>query len=165
MKNTHIMYGFLTALAMIILGVLLYVTGNAFSKGGQYLNYVPYIAGILINAIAFSKANGHNVTFGNVFSSCFKMSAIITLVMLVWSFIFMALFPQMMEKGLETARASMEAKNMTAEQIDQAMKFGTNKIFIAFILIFSNMFQGLIFSLIGAAIAKKNPQQPKVQAL
>jgi len=160
MKNTHIVYGFVTALAIIIVNLVLYVTGNAFNSWAQYVGYVPFLIGLILNANAFSKANEEGVTFGKLFASCYKACAIITLVVLAWSYIAFAIFPDMMDKGMEMARQKMsERGNISQEQMDQGMEMTRKyfKVFMAMGIIFGYMFVGAIFSLIGAGLAKKKP--------
>jgi hypothetical protein len=81
--------------------------------------------------------------------------------MIIFTFLFIYLFPDIKEKGLEAARKGMVEKNMTQEQITQAMGF-TQKFFMVFvigaILVFY-LFFGAIASLIGAGVTKKNPVQ------
>lgn len=156
-KQTHLMYGSLTGLAIIIIMVILYVAGLAFKPWAQWVGYVPFLIGLILNAQAYSKANDNYVTYGNVWGSCFKASAIITLVVLAWSFISMFIFPEMKEKGMEIARERMTQKNMSDEQIDQALEW-TKKFFIPAMIagvIFGYMIMGAILSLIAAAIPKK----------
>lgn len=165
MKQTHIMYALVTGIVMIILGVILYIAGVAFKPGMQYVSYIPFLIGIILNAIAFSKANDGFVTFGNVFSSCFKACAVITLMSLVWAFIAMMIFPDMMEKGMEIARQKMSEQGMSDEKMEQAMEW-TRKYFKAFMtagIVFGYMFWGALFSLIAAAIAKKKGPNPNMQ--
>lgn len=166
-KQTHIMYGFLTALAMIIVNIVLYIAGLSFEPWAQYVTYIPFLIGIIMNAMAFSKANDEYVTFGNVFGSGFKASSIIALTMLVWSFIFLMIFPEMKEKGMEMARESMAKRQLSDEQIDQGLEM-SRKYFTVFMVagvIFSTLFFGAIFSLLGAAIAKKKGDNRPPQAL
>jgi hypothetical protein len=166
-KNTHIMYGFITGLAYIIVSLVLYVMGLSFEPWAPYVTYLPFLAGIILNALAYSKANDHYVTFGNVFSSGFKASAIITLMLLVWSFISLWVFPEMKEKAIEMASERMSSQNMSEEQIDQTMEM-TKKymtLFMVMGVVFGTMFFGLIFSLLGAAIAKKKGNTPPPQVL
>lgn len=160
MKQTHITYGFITALVMIIAGVILYISNLSFESWSQYVSYAIFLVGIILNANAFSKANDADVTFGKVFSSGFKASAIVTLATIAWSFISLMIFPDIMEKGMEMARAKMEERGLGQDMIDQQMEM-TRKYFKAFMvggILFMYMFVGALFSLIGAAIAKKNPR-------
>jgi hypothetical protein len=160
MKNTHFIYGLVTALAMIVLGVVLHIADLSFEPWVQWVTYLVMLVGIILNAIAFSKANNHNVTFGNVFSSGFKATALIIIIMIVWSFISMMLFPEIKEKAIEMAREKMEAQGGSEEAIEMGIEM-TQKYFTAFMIggiVGGFLFFGAIFSLIGAAIAKKNPQ-------
>ena len=165
LKKTHLMYGFIIGLIMIIINVILYMTGVAFNPDMQYINYLsylPFLIGIILNGIAFSKANDGFVTFGNVFGSCFKACAIVTIVLLVWSIASLAIFPDIKQKGLEMIQQSMVKKNLSDEQIDKAMEM-TKKSFSLFMIagvIFGTMFWGALFSLLGAAFAKKKGNSP-----
>lgn len=156
------MYGLVTAIALIVVGLILYLTDLSFESWSQWVTYAVFLVGIIMNATAFSKANDHYVTFGNVFSSGFKASAIITLIMIAWGFIMMAIFPEMKEKGMEMARESMEKRGSTEEQIEQGMEMTRNyfTVFMVGGILFGYMFFGAIFSLIGAAIAKKKGELP-----
>src|SRR4051812_41535426 len=106
--QTHIPYGIIIALAMIIIGVILEVTGLTYKPGLQWIGSIVFLIGIILNAQAFSKANDADVTFRQVFASGFKATAIVAIVMFVWSFIVLMVFPGMYERGLEMARAKME---------------------------------------------------------
>lgn len=162
--QTHMKYGLLTGIAMIVLGLILHVTGQSFQTWSQYVTYIPLLAGLILNAQAFAKANNHFVTFGNVFSSGFKACAIVTLIMLAWGVISLYIFPDMREKAMEIAEKSMAQRGMSDEQIQEALEM-TKKFFIPFMMggiLFSTMFYGAILSLIAAAIPKKmgNNQTP-----
>lgn len=163
MKQTHLMYGLVTAIVMVVLSTVLYVMNLSFKPGMQYVTYIPFLIGVILNAVAFSKANDANVTYGNVFGSGFKMSALVTIIILVWSFISMMIFPEMATKGMELARQSMMEKNMSEEQIDKAMTFMEShfKLFMVIGVVFWTILFGAIFSLIGAAVAKKNGVRPQ----
>jgi cytochrome bd-type quinol oxidase subunit 2 len=137
--------------------------GAAFVPGVQYLQYLVMLVGLILNAIAFSKANEGFVTFGNVFGSCFKATLIVTLILVAWSVASGFAFPEMKEKALEMAREKM-AKNskVTDEQMEMSMNMMRNHwntIIVAGSL-FSTLFAGALFSLIGGAIAKKHGERP-----
>jgi MFS family permease len=156
-KQTHIIYGFLTGLAMVILSVILYVVGLAFESWSQWLSYIPFFIGLVLNAMNYAKANDNYVTYGNVWGSGIKASMIITLVVLAWGIISTFVFPEMREKGMEMARERMAQKDMSDEQIDQALQM-TQKYFLPFMIagvVFGTMIAGAILSAIAAAFPKK----------
>ena len=163
-KQTHIVYGFITGIIMVIIGLTLYLTGLAFkSNSMQYVSQIPFLIGIVLNAIAFSKANDGFVTFGNVFGSCFKMAMIVAIVMVGWSIICIFLLPEMKTKAMEMARENMvKNSKVTDEQIDMSLNIMSkywNVIMLAG-AVFGTLLYGAIFSLIGGAIAKKNGERP-----
>lgn len=160
--QTHIPYGFVIALAMIVVGVILEVTRLSDKPGMQWIGMIVFLVGIILNAQAFSKANNADVTFGQAFGSGFKATAIVAIVMVAWSFIALMIFPGIYTRALEKAQNDMAAKgNMSEEQMDMALNF-TRKYFKLLMVagaLFGTLVMGAIFSLIGAAIAKKAPRQ------
>jgi len=162
-KNTHMMYGFITGLIMSAVGAILYLSGVALKPGMQYVSYIPFLIGLILNAQAFTKANDGFVSYGNVFSSCFKATAIITLILLLWSLLSGVIFPHMKDEILEMTHKKMaENPKMTDEQIDMAMNM-TKKYWTVFMVagvVFITLFWGAIFSLIAAAIPKKKGAAP-----
>ncbi|MFI5195637.1 MAG: DUF4199 domain-containing protein [Chitinophagales bacterium] len=165
-KQTHIVYGFITGIIMVIVSLVLYLTGIMFK--GNYismLSMVPFLIGIILNGMAYSKANEGFVTFGNVFGSCFKLSMIVTIVLVVWNIIALFALPEMKTKIMEMSREAM-AKNpkVTDEQIEMSVNMMKKywNVFAIGGVIFSTLFWGAIFSLIGSAISKKNGERPGV---
>lgn len=162
-KQTHIAYGLVSGILMVIVGVIIYLTGKAFVMGMQYVAYIPLLGGIIMNGIAYSKANDGYVTFGNVFGSCFKMSMIVGILMVGWSLLSVFLFPEMKDKAIEMARQQM-AKNpkMTDEIMDMSLNY-TRKYWNVILVagsIFGALFYGAIFSLIAGAVATKKGERP-----
>ncbi len=161
-KQTHIAYGFITALALVILYVIFQVSGLSEQKWVQYVGWAIMLVGLVLNGMAFSKANNADVRFGQVFSSCFKATAIITIVVVIWTVAMFWIFPGMETQMLEKARQAMaEKQNMSEEQIEKGMALTRKffKVFMAAGSLFGTLIVGLIFSLIAAVVAKKNPQQ------
>lgn len=160
-KQTHIPYGFITALAMIIVGVILEVAKLNMNPAIQWLGMLPFLIGIILNAQAFSKANDADITFGQAFGSGFKASAIVAICMVAWSLISLMIFPDIQTRAIDKAQTDMMKKGMSEEQIDMAIGM-TRKYFKVFAVggaLLGTLFMGAIFSLIGAAIAKKQPRQ------
>lgn len=156
-KNTHIPYAVVTALVMIVVGVILKVMHLEYQSGMQWIGFIPFLAGIILNATAFSKANDGFVSFGQVFGSGFKATAIITLILIVWSFVSLAIWPDTVDIAIQKAEADMLKKGMPEDQVSMSLEM-TRKYFKVFMVagvLFGMLFFGAIFSLLGAAIAKK----------
>jgi uncharacterized membrane protein YciS (DUF1049 family) len=158
-------YGFVAGIIMVALSVLLYVTGLSFKyEWMSYVVQIPFLVCIILNAQAYSKANDGYVTFGNVFGSCFKMSMIVAIVMVGWMIAAIYIFPEMKDKAIELARTKMAEKSPNASDEYIETSIGVVSKYWNYIMvgsaIFGSLFFGAIFSLIGAATAKKNGPRP-----
>ncbi len=159
--------GLLISLVLIVFGLVLYFSGLGKQQSVQFLQYVILGGGIIWACIDYAKKLEGNVTFGNTFAHGFKVTAAITAIIAVYTFIALKfIMPEMLDYTLEQARKGMaENKQMNAEQIDQALEM-TKKFFIPFAIagvIVAFLIFGVIFSLIGAAVAKKNPNYNPLQ--
>jgi hypothetical protein len=161
---THIVKGLLVALILIVLGIAAHLLG--FENAGWY-RWVPLIFlffAIIWACVYYSNQMHGQVTFGNLFSHGFKMSAIVTIILILWSVLAITLiFPEMKEKAIETARQQMEDRGQLSDsQIDQSLEI-TRKYFLLFVIaltLFGTLIVGAIASLIGAGVAKKKPVNP-----
>lgn len=158
------MYGFITGLIMIVIRAAMVTTKMNLDPKMQWIGsiaYVVFLIGLLMNASAFSKANNLDVTFGQAFSSCFKASAIVALVVTAWSLLSLVIFPNLERDMLEmTHQELIKQGKLSEEQIETAMGW-TKKLFKVSTIagvVFLTMFVGALFSLIAAAVAKKNPK-------
>ncbi len=161
--TTPLTKGIAISLILIVLGLVTYFLdlGTSGTQTLQWVGYLVFIVAIIWSVNIYGKQIDYNAGFGNYFSHGFKISALVTLIMIVFTVIFIYLFPDIKEKGIEAARKGMAEKNMTQEQIDQAIGF-TQKFFMVFVIggaLVFYLFFGAIASLIGAGITKKNPVQ------
>ena len=164
---TPVTKGLIITLLLIVFGLITYFTGQMQNKSLSSIQYLILLGGIIWSCIIYAKQMNGNVTFGNVFAHGFKTTAVITALICVYTFVALKfLFPDMLDKGLEEARKNMEEQGkLTEEQIEQGMTMA-RKFAVPFamggILIFFAII-GAIASLIGAGVAKKNPQDPFTQ--
>jgi hypothetical protein len=156
--------GLVISLFIIIFSMVLYFTGQTTNQTLSYLQYVILISGIIWSCVSFAKQLNGNVTFGNVFAHGFKTTAVVIVLVTIYTILAIkVLFPEMLNIIIEQAKENMrKQQNVTDEQIDKGVSFMKNN-FMTFavagtILLFGIV--GLISSLIGAAVAKKNPQDP-----
>ncbi|GAA0547904.1 DUF4199 domain-containing protein [Chitinophaga japonensis] len=158
-NKIHLQYGLILSAILVLLSVLYYVMNLNTAKWTQWVNILIMFAGVIFTCIQYAKANDGNVTFGNVFASGFKTTAIIALITVLFGVLFVLIFPEIKEKALEQVRLDMEKQGQSDEVIENAIAM-TDKMFMVFMLaggIFGTLFFGAIASLIGAAVAKKNP--------
>lgn len=154
--------GTLIALILIVIGLATYFTGQTQNKAVGSIGMILYLVAIAYSTILYAKQNNGNVTFGNAFADGFKTSAAATALFVVYTFLAVKfIMPDLADLSLEQARKGMEEKNnLTPEQIEQSLAM-VKKFFIPFAIggaLFIYLILGLIASLIGAAIAKKNPE-------
>lgn len=159
---------FLTALILtLVLFVLDIVAGFAHFKFATWYRWLPAIilfVIVLLACVNYASQKNGDVTFGNVFSFGFKVSAITgCLAVITFLLSVYLIFPDTRDQVLDQARTQMEKQgNLSEEQINAALDI-TRKFFLPFGIAGAVIFTiivGAIGSLIGAAIAKKNPQSP-----
>ena len=150
--------GLLIALIVIILGIAGYFTGLGFSTWYNWVVNAIMFAAIIIACVHFANQKQGYVTFGNVFLHGFKITAVVAIIVLVYSLLaFTVLFPDMKEKIFEMQQAQMEKQGLDDDKLEQATTM-MKKYFMIFLVIgviFGTLVLGSIASLIGAAVAKK----------
>jgi Protein of unknown function (DUF4199) len=160
--TTPVTKGIAISLILIVISLVTYFLNLMDNKGMQYVGYVIFIVAIIWSVNSYGKQINYDSTFGNYFAHGFKVSSVVTVLMILFTIIFILLFPEIKEKGIDEARKNMEAKgNMSSEQIDQAITF-TQKFFMVFIIGGALVFYlilGAIASLIGAGVTKKEPNK------
>lgn len=158
--------GLIISLIIIVLGIIGYFTDIAFSGWYNWVVNIIMFVAIIFACVHFANEKEGYVTFGNVFSHGFKVTAVIAVILLVYSLLSTTLlFPEIKEKTIEMQRLKMEEKGMADDQIETAMEF-TKKYFTAFMIfgvLLGTLIFGCIASLIGAAVAKKKPINPMNQ--
>ena len=158
---TPVTKGLLIALVTIVISVIGYMAHIEQASWFRWISTVVMCVGIIWACIYYAQQMDGNVTFGNVFVHGFKVSAVITVVSIIYfALAITVLFPEMKDKALETARQKMEeGGKMSEEQINQGLEM-TRKFFMPFAIgaiLFGTLIAGAIASLIGAAVAKKKP--------
>ncbi len=155
-------YGIILGLIMILISVITYVTGLAL-EGAQWPNWIYYVAFPIIILYAISQFKKQNLNVLSL-SQALKIGVLIgvfsAIVITIYSMIFNYLIdPEFMSQMMEVARDKMlENPKMTEEIVDQSMKFvemfSNPAISGAFMIAMSAIF-GLIYSLIGGLIMKR----------
>lgn len=153
--------GLIVSLILIIYGIVLYFTGQSQNKSLGLLQLVILVIGLIISCIVFAKQQNGNVTFGNVFAHGFKTTAAIIVIMVLYTVVSINfLFPEMIDLAVNQARIDMEKRgDLNDDQITQAIQM-SRKFFTPFAIggiVLGFGIIDVIASLIGAGVAKKNP--------
>jgi hypothetical protein len=162
--TSHIIKGAILGGISILFSIIIYVFNLYTNQWLNWLSYAILIGGIIYGNILFANQNENNVTFGNIFAHGFKTTAVIIVITVIYTLLALyVLFPDMVEKIIEMSRVEMEKNpKLTDEMIEQGITM-TRKLFLPFAIagaIFGTGFLGALGSLIGAAVAKKNPVDP-----
>jgi hypothetical protein len=159
--------GLIISLVLIVFGLVVHFAGLGQVKSLQLIQYIILGGGLIWSCISYAKENNGNVTFGNTFAHGFKVTAAVTAIIAVYTFLAVKfIMPEMVDYAIDEARKEMtKAATMSSEQIEQAISM-TRKFFLPFAIagvIVGFLVLGVIFSLIGAAVAKKNPNYSPLQ--
>lgn len=90
--------GLITGIAMILISVLIYYTKGNFQNKLQYITYSVYVAGIVWTLIEFSKSSANTNKFGAYFSQGFKCFIVVTLLMVIFTVVFLLTQPQLKDE-------------------------------------------------------------------
>jgi len=151
------------SLILIVMSVVAYIAGVDQQTWYKWVSIIIFFGGIVYACMNYGKQLDGQVSFGNCFAYGFKTSAVITCFMLLFSVIFLLIFPEIKEKAMDAARKQMEERGgVTEDQIEAGIAFA-RKSFMLFLIvgvIFIYLIAGVIASLVGAGLTKKNPQSP-----
>ncbi len=163
------MKGLIISLILIVIGVATYLLAPELQQNRtvQLISSLLIVAGIVWATMQYGKDMNGNVTFGNLFAHGFKTTAVVTVIMVVYTLLALTvIFPEMKDKAIEAAQTQMEKEGKLSEaQIDQALAM-TRKLFMPFAIggvVVVYLLFGALGSLIGAAIGKKNPNPQPFQ--
>ena len=152
--------GIIIGLVLIVLNLIVHFTHQDDNKVLGGLGIIIFIGGIIAVTIQFSKQNKGQLTFGNLFAHGFKVSAIVTLIMILWIVLsYIVIFPDIPQRIMDMQRVEALKKGISEADLNKALGF-TQKYFttlaVGGALIFY-AFMGLIGALLGAAFSKKVP--------
>ena len=153
--------GLITGAVMIVMSVCIYLTRKNFENGLQYIVYSTYVAGILWTLFTFKKETGGNATFKQYFSEGFKCFIVVTLLMVLFTLVFILLHPEMKEQVAISAQKEFESsKDLTPADVENRVAIA-KKMFLPGLLmgaVFGYLVIGALISVITAGFlsAKKN---------
>jgi hypothetical protein len=159
---SHLVAGLIIGAIMIIFSLVVEFAGLQQIKGVPLIGYGIIMASLILFITMYGKAMNSQVTFGNLFSYGFKTTAVLMLIMILFTIIFFLLFPDIKEKIFDLTRQKMEERNMSDDEIEKALSLWKRMFWVFTIggiaLVYAVV--GAIASLIGAAITKKKPISP-----
>jgi len=160
---SHFVAGILIGAVLIIYSLALNFAGKGQDRTLGWIAYLLFVVGLIVFINLYGNAKNNEITFGGLFSYGFKATAIATLLIVICLVIVISIMPDFKQKILDAMRQGMEDQGkLDDDKIDQTVKM-FSKNFILFVVggaLFMYLLFGVIASLIGAAITKKNPVSP-----
>jgi hypothetical protein len=154
--------GLIVSGALVAFSLVLWATVSDINtqKYLGWINYLILAAGYYFYTVQYRNEHKNGaLTFGEAFVFMLFMTIVISLVQAVYTYVLMVwLDPAMIQKMLDIATEEMYKKDIPEEQIEQSMKmmsFMFQPWLLAIMSIFSNMFGGIIMSLIIGLFTKK----------
>ena len=152
--------GLMLSLILIVIDLIGGFAHLRFESWFKWISTLVAAIAIIVFCIQFGKRQVDGVTFGKVFGYGFKISLIVSAVMVVYTLLSMyVIFPELIDQILTKTRTDLQAAGkLTDDQIDtqvamtkKFMQPGILSIFVFLITLFFNT----IASLLGAAFTKK----------
>ena len=145
--------GLITGAVMIIISICIFIAKGNFENGLQYITYTTYVAGILWAIFTFKKQTGNTATFKQYFAEGFKCFIVVTLLMVLFTLVFILLQPQLKEQMATLMRAGY-SKAVDLTPVDIENRIATAKKFFlpGYVMgaVLGYLFIGALISLIAA---------------
>lgn len=154
--------GLLTGLVMAGLS-LFFFYGLQWPLNGkeQYAVYTVYLAGILWSLVSFMQGEAETRTFKDYFSAGFKTFVVVTLLMVVFTFIFFSFDTSYRESGIaENNKLLLAEGNHTPAEIESNAA-QLRKIFMPMMLgitLFKYLVLGALVTAVGAGFLSQRKQ-------
>ena len=155
MKNLSATYkGLITGLLMVLISVGIYFYRGSFENKLQYITYFVYVAGIVWALIGYKQSGAEPKTFKSYFSQGFRCFIVVTLIMVVFTWVFLMMNPALKQEMATQYRADLiKQGNYTPPEIDK-MVLKAKDYFITMLTsmaIFGYLVIGALVTLIGSA--------------
>ncbi len=160
--KSALMSGLYLVVVLILFSVVLYATGNSFSKVAQYGTYPIVILGIIYSQISYKKALGGTMNYGQALGIGILAMVFASFLSGLFTYLLYAVIDPSMQEQLRafTEEQLVQKGNIPEEQLDTVIEMTTKfqkPIFMFFSAIFGGAFMGTVISLITAIFIKKNP--------
>ncbi len=160
MMSLILRWGLIISFALMAISIIVYVAGMSTNKAVGWINYILMFVGVIFATKVYrdEKCAGF-ISFGHAFKFGFLTLFLVGLITSIYTYIFFAYIdPTLINQILAQIENDMLNSGQSDEQIELAMsyteKFMTPGWMVAWVLV-GCVFMGAIFSLISAAIMKK----------
>ncbi len=147
--------GLITGAAMIAMSFIIYYTKGGFDNKLQYVTYSIYLLGVVWALYDFSKQAGDDTKFGSYFSTGFKCFIVVTLLMVLFTLVFLLMHPEMKEQMAVNVKESLlKQGNKTPKEIDETIAMAKKSFMPALLMaaVFSYLVIGALVTAVTSAV-------------
>jgi len=162
MRNITATYkGLITGALMIVVSILIYLAKGNFDGNLQYIVYGLYVVGIVWTLFDFRKNAAGSPTFKEYFAQGFKCFIVVTLLMVLFTLIFILLHPELKEAMAANMQVELaKNKDMVPSDVNKTIATAKKVFLPAYLMgaVFSYLVIGTLITLIGSGFlsAKQN---------
>lgn len=165
-KKIIINYGVLLGILSVLLGVVLYVTGNIAEQNwiASAVGFIVIVASIVLGLKAYKTANNGYLVLVDALKIGVGIALIGGIISVIWTILLMNVIePDMVNQILDVQREQMieQYPDMSEEQQEQALSMAakfTSPLMISAFALIGNLFFGFIISLIAGLIMQKKEE-------
>ncbi|RIH63137.1 DUF4199 domain-containing protein [Mariniphaga sediminis] len=162
--KSSLTYGLYLGIAIILISVIFYVTGNPFAKSAQWISYGVMIAGVIIAQFSYRKLLGEVMTYSQALAIGVLTMLFASVITGFFTYLLYAIIDPSLQEQLRLSIEEQLVKQgrVPEEQIDMAVEMAAKfqKPAIMFVMsILSGTFVGLIISLITSIFTQKKPKE------
>jgi hypothetical protein len=154
MKNISAKYkGLITGSVMILISIGIYAAKNNFENGLQYIGYGTYVAGIIWTLFTYKRETSNTATFKQYFAEGFKCFIIVTLMMVLFTLVFIITHPELKEEMAALMRTEYsKSKDLLPVDIENKIVAAKKMYLPGYLMgaVLGYLFIGSLISVVGA---------------
>lgn len=127
--------GLLTGIVMILVSIVIFYMKENFENKLQYITYSVYVAGLIWALVDYSKRPDTEHKFGKYFSQGFKCFIVVTLLMVIFTAVFLFSHPLLRDEMGSVYRTDLlKTGNYTMPEIDEKIMMAKKSFFPAMLM-------------------------------
>jgi formate/nitrite transporter FocA (FNT family) len=160
--KSSLTYGLFLGIALVLVSVIFYATGNTFARSAQFISYGVMIAGIVIAQLQFRKSQGDVMTYAQALGVGVLTMLFASVITGFFTYLLYAIIDPSLQDQLKLSveeqivKQGRVSEDQLAAAVEMASKFQTPPMM--FIMgIFGGTFIGLIISLLTSIFTQRKP--------
>ena len=160
--------GIYVGIALILISVVFYVSGNSFAKPAQWAGYAGMLLGIVLSQLSYRKSLGGFMTYGQALGVGVLTMLFASVLSGIYTYVLYEVIDPSLQEQLRlfTEEQIVKQGNMSEEQINAAVEMSSrfqSPTMMVVMSIVGGTFIGLIISLVTSIFTKKNPSKEVVE--